>query len=184
MNLRASLRRIRSVSASAQRHVGLRVRQFPRPLAKLQERILHGRLVDHVADPGVPSRVDLRRIELFILVVDPSGPQWQIFFQVLKVLVSVSVCADEDTGFRVACARCERTAAAPETRAAAGPAVPHLPMYCIWWPYSLNPILRRFRNVRRMVDMAAARVSQCCSRTVCSECGWELNTMAGSFAVV
>lgn len=26
-------------------------------------------------------------------------------------------------------------------------------MYCIWWPYSLKPIRRRLRKVRRIVDM-------------------------------
>jgi hypothetical protein len=87
-------RRIRLIGAPRERQIGLRRRQLPGPDANLQQAVLRRRLVDHVADPGVPAGVDLRRVELVLAVINPPRAQRQLFSQVLVVLVAEAVGGD------------------------------------------------------------------------------------------
>lgn len=75
---------------------------LPLANAGLQDGILARRLVDHVADPGVPARLDVRGVVLLVLVVDPARAERQFLRRVLEVPVPVAVGADEAAGFGVA----------------------------------------------------------------------------------
>lgn len=99
---RKNSRRIRFISTPRERQIGLRRRQLPGPDTNLQQAVLRWRLVDHVADPGVPAGVDLRRVELVLGVINPPRAQRQLFGQVLVVLVAEAVGADQRAGFGVA----------------------------------------------------------------------------------
>lgn len=60
-------------------------------------------LVDGVADPGVPARLDVGGVVVVLYVVDPAGSEGQ-FLVVLVVFVAGAVLADEDAVLGVACA--------------------------------------------------------------------------------
>lgn len=105
---------------------------LPVALLALHDGILGGRGVDEVGHPGVPAWFDLRatvrnistelvdlprreerpnkrwparshvRFKLLLLIIHPSRPQRQLLSQILVVLVSEPVGADERAGFGVA----------------------------------------------------------------------------------
>lgn len=64
--------------------------------------VLNGRLVDGIADPGVPSGLDLGGIVVVLGVFDPARAEGE-FLHVFKELVSGAVLADQSSGFGVAC---------------------------------------------------------------------------------
>ena len=100
--LKANLRRVGHIGRPRESHVGFWFRRLPAPDADLEQLVLRGRLVYHVADPGVPARVDLGRVDLVFLVVHPPCPQRQLLRQVLVVLVPEPVRSDQRAGFGVA----------------------------------------------------------------------------------
>lgn len=88
------------------------------------EGVVGGRLVDQVADPGVPAGVDLGGVVVVLGVLDPAGAQGQLL-AVLEELVARAVLADEAAVLGVACARMSvsRPGALVSPRGV-------LPMYC------------------------------------------------------
>ena len=75
----------------------------PGSLGRLRrDGVLRGDRVDSVRDPGVPERLDVRRVVVVPGVVDPARAQGQ-FLGVLKELVAELVDAYEGAGFGVAC---------------------------------------------------------------------------------
>lgn len=64
--------------------------------ARGDQAVLGRGLVDGVADPGVPTRLDLGGIVVVLDVVDPAGSEGQ-FLEVLVVFVAEAILADEST---------------------------------------------------------------------------------------
>ena len=56
----------------------------------------------------MPARVELRRVVLFVLVVDPARAQGEFLREVLVVFVAEAVGADKGAGFGVACGMGDR----------------------------------------------------------------------------
>lgn len=50
--------------------------QLPGPLAALHELVDVRGSVDHVGDPGVPTRLDMGGVVFVLLVVDPACPDY------------------------------------------------------------------------------------------------------------
>lgn len=72
------------------------------PGAGGDEGVLGGRLVDGVADPGVPAGLDLGGVVVVLCVVDPAGAEGQLL-GVFVELVAGAVLADEGAVLGVAC---------------------------------------------------------------------------------
>lgn len=70
--------------------------------AGADEGVLGGRLVDGVADPGVPAGLDLAGVVVVLCVVDPAGAEGQLL-GVFVELVAGAVLADEGAVLGVAC---------------------------------------------------------------------------------
>jgi hypothetical protein len=89
---------------SAPRHgiVGLGQRWLKVSCARQNQGVLGGRLVDGVADPGVPAGLDLSGVVVVLGVVDPAGTERQ-FLGVLVELVAGAIGADEGSGLGVTC---------------------------------------------------------------------------------
>lgn len=69
--------------------------------ARLQEGVLHGGLVDEIADPGVPAGLDLAGVIVVLGVLDPASAQGK-FLVVLEEFVAGAVGANEGTCLGVA----------------------------------------------------------------------------------
>lgn len=76
---------------------------LPFPQASLQDGVIDRRSVNHVADPRMPSRLNLTRVVFLVTIVDPAGAQGQFFLKVFVVLVAVAIGAYESAGLRVPC---------------------------------------------------------------------------------
>lgn len=89
---------------SAPRHgvVGLGQRRLKVSGARRNQGVLGRRLVDDVADPGVPAGVDLAGVVVVLGVVDPAGSEGQ-FLEVLVEFVAGAIGADEGAGLCVTC---------------------------------------------------------------------------------
>lgn len=48
------------------------LRQLPHPQSRLHDLIFRGRFVHHIRHPSVPAGLELRGVELFVLVGDPA----------------------------------------------------------------------------------------------------------------
>lgn len=96
------LRAVCLESASGLGIVGLRQCRLKGTGASGNEMVLNGRLVDGIADPGVPSGLDLGGIVVVLGVFDPARAEGE-FLHVFKELVSGAVLADQSSGFGVAC---------------------------------------------------------------------------------
>lgn len=120
---------------------------FPLPRPRLQNRIRSGRLVNHVADPRVPARLDLAGFELLVFVIDPARAQRELLREVLVVFITVAVRCDEGAGFGVAHVL-HLVAIFLEQLT-----VSNWREWGVMQGRTLKPIRRRFRRVRRIVDI-------------------------------
>jgi hypothetical protein len=77
-----------------------RRRRLELPRARLHQRVQRGRLVDGVADPCVPSGLDVRGVVVVLGVLDPARAQGQLLV-VLEELVARAVRANERAGLGV-----------------------------------------------------------------------------------
>ncbi len=128
--------------------------------ARLQDLVLARRLVDQIAHPGVPARLDLRGVVLLVLVVDPARAQRQLVLHVLEVAVPEPVGADQAAGFGVAW--CRGRVSREWSGVGGRKSEPVViwgdePIYSIWRPACLKPIRHRLRKLRPMVDIFAFR---------------------------
>lgn len=89
---------------STPRHgiVWLGQRRLKVSCARRNQGVLGGRLVDGVADPGVPAGLDLAGVVVVLGVVDPAGAEGQ-FLVVLVEFVAGAIGADEGSGLGVTC---------------------------------------------------------------------------------
>lgn len=89
---------------SAPRHgkVWLGQRRLKVPCTRRNQGVLGGRLVDGVADPGVPAGLDLAGVVVVLGEVDPAGAEGQ-FLEVLVEFVAGAIGADEGSGLCVTC---------------------------------------------------------------------------------
>lgn len=72
------------------------------PCTRRNQGVLGGRLVDGVADPGVPAGLDLAGVVVVLGEVDPAGAEGQ-FLEVLVEFVAGAIGADEGSGLCVTC---------------------------------------------------------------------------------
>lgn len=70
--------------------------------ARQNQGVLGGRLVDSVANPGVPAGLDMTGVVVVLGVVDPAGAKGQ-FLVVLVELVAGAIGADEGSSLCVTC---------------------------------------------------------------------------------
>lgn len=70
--------------------------------ARGHEVILHRGLVDRVADPGVPSGLDLAGVVVVLGVLDPAGAQGKLL-HVLEELVAGAIGADIAAKLGITC---------------------------------------------------------------------------------
>lgn len=95
-------RAIRLERAGPHGEVGLGDLGLKGTSARLEHGVLSGGLVDEVADPGVPSRLDLAGVVVVLGVLNPARAQGELLV-VLEELVAGAVGADEGSCFGVAC---------------------------------------------------------------------------------
>lgn len=70
--------------------------------ARQNQGVLGGRLVDGIADPGVPAGLDRAGVVVVLGEVDPAGAEGQ-FLEVLVEFVAGAIGADEGSGLCVTC---------------------------------------------------------------------------------
>lgn len=88
-------------SASGLGIVGLRQSRLKGTGASGNKMVLDGGLVNGIANPGVPSGLDLGGVVVVLGVLDPAGAERE-FLHVFEELVSGAVLADQSSGFGVA----------------------------------------------------------------------------------
>jgi hypothetical protein len=77
------------------------VRKLPGAVAALQKLVNGGRSIDHVGNPSVPARLDVRGIKFVLLIVDPSCTEGKLFLHILEVLVAEAVDSDQGSGLGI-----------------------------------------------------------------------------------
>lgn len=76
--------------------------RLPLALSRLRNGVLARRLLRHIRHPRVPPGLNLGRIEVLVVVIDPARAEGQLVAQVLEVPVAVLVARDEGARFGVA----------------------------------------------------------------------------------
>jgi hypothetical protein len=87
-------RRIWPIGPTALGIIWPRGRALPRPNPNLHDLVCGGWLIDQIAHPRMPTRLDLRGVQLLGLVVYPACAQRKLFFQVFEEFVAPAVSAD------------------------------------------------------------------------------------------
>lgn len=153
----ADLRAVSLERCPACRRVWPMFWQLPASLTRLQYGIFCRWLIEGVRHPRVPSRLHLCRVIFLVGVIDPSCTHCKSSVARYRVRVAVVTVMlhKEVTVLSVRGNSSSRFSKYLLPYRSDPIYVPALvsPMYCIWWPKSLMPILRRLRSVRRIVDM-------------------------------